>query len=158
MKERKKCLSSSELHCLLILGMGEGQNHSEKLNILKICYQQTIFISTSHKCGIYNDSKNCGSFLLKPLVYAYINILVYAEIPALPTSSSRSLTFYKMSWKFRTYAIKRVSGKTFSVTAYQHQALRKPTLSFSKTTRVSVCDYLIFKHQSQGFFNILVIS
>lgn len=54
--------------------MGEGQNHSEKLNILKICYQQTIFISTSHICGIYNDSKNCGSFLLKPLVYAYIYI------------------------------------------------------------------------------------
>lgn len=60
--------------------MGEGQNHSEKLNIHKIFYQQTIFILTSHICGIYNDSKNYGDFLLKPLVYAYIYILVYAEM------------------------------------------------------------------------------
>lgn len=79
-RKKKKCLSSPELHCLLILGMGEGQNHLENLNILKICYQQTIFISTSHICGIYNDCKNCGNFLLKPLVYAYIYILVYAEM------------------------------------------------------------------------------
>lgn len=63
MKERKKMLKLSRI-ALLILRMGEGQNHSEKLNILKICYQQTIFIFTSYICGIYNDSKNYGDFLL----------------------------------------------------------------------------------------------